>query len=77
MRILSLLIFCFLLISLNQQTDSPHGRDFKVSCKTCHSPKGWQIDKEVYSFDHNTTKLASDRTAFRDQLQNVSHHAGF
>lgn len=56
MRILSLLIFCLLLL-LNRQTNSPHGADFKISCKTCHSTKGWQLDKEIYSFDHNKTKL--------------------
>jgi nitrate/TMAO reductase-like tetraheme cytochrome c subunit len=57
MRILSLLIFCFMLFFLKRQSDSPHGADFKISCKTCHSSKGWQLDKEIYSFDHNTTKL--------------------
>jgi hypothetical protein len=39
------------------QTKSPHGPAFKVSCSTCHSAKGWQIDKNIYSFDHSTTKL--------------------
>jgi hypothetical protein len=57
MRILSLLIFCIFLISFNLQSDSPHGADFKISCKTCHSPKGWSLDKEIYSFNHNATKL--------------------
>jgi hypothetical protein len=57
MRILSLLIFFIILIFFNRQTDSPHGSDFKISCKTCHSSKGWQLDKEIYSFDHNTTRL--------------------
>jgi hypothetical protein len=57
MRILSLLIFSAVLFILNQKTDSPHGSDFKISCKTCHSPKGWQLDKEIYSFNHNTTKM--------------------
>jgi|WetSurMetagenome_2_1015567.scaffolds.fasta_scaffold01384_2 hypothetical protein len=57
MRILSLLIFFVSLIFISRQPDSPHGSDFKISCKTCHSPKGWQLDKAIYSFDHNTTKL--------------------
>ena len=57
MRILSLLIFCIFLLNVNQKPDSPHGTGFKISCKNCHSPKGWQFDKEAYSFDHNTTKL--------------------
>ena len=57
MRILSLLIFYLFLIFVDRQTTSPHGVNFKISCKTCHSPKGWQLDKEIYSFDHNKTKL--------------------
>ena len=57
MRILSLLILLGNLLFSNQKTESPHGPDFKVSCKTCHSPSGWQLDMKVYSFDHNTTRL--------------------
>ena len=38
---------------------SPHGDDFKVSCDACHSSKsGWKLDKETYSFNHNTTAFA-------------------
>jgi len=40
-----------------QKTESPHGPAFKVSCSTCHSSKGWQLDREIYSFDHSKTKL--------------------
>lgn len=36
---------------------SPHGKDFKISCNVCHSAKGWELDKDVYSFDHNKTKF--------------------
>jgi hypothetical protein len=57
MRILSLLIFIAGLIFSNQKTESPHGTDFKVSCKTCHSPNGWQLDTKIYSFNHNNTKM--------------------
>jgi hypothetical protein len=57
MRILSLLIFYIILFLFNRQTDQPHGPGFKISCNTCHSSKGWKLDKEIYSFDHNTTKL--------------------
>jgi predicted CXXCH cytochrome family protein len=57
MRILSLLIISLALFFYSRQTDSPHGAGFKISCKTCHSPNGWQLDKAIYSFDHNTTKL--------------------
>ena len=57
MRILSLLILSLFALSFNQKTESPHGSDFKVACKTCHSPKSWQLDKEIYSFDHNSTRF--------------------
>jgi len=57
MRILSLVILVVTLYLSNQKTESPHGSAFKVSCKTCHSAKGWQLDKEIYSFDHSKTKL--------------------
>jgi hypothetical protein len=58
MRILLLLLFYLIPFFSGRQTDSPHGPDLKVSCGTCHSSKGWQLDPAVYSFDHNNTKLA-------------------
>lgn len=57
MRILSFIILFAALLLQNQKTESPHGAGFKVSCKTCHSTKGWQLDKEIYSFDHSKTKM--------------------
>jgi len=57
MRILSLLVLGLFLVFFNQQPKSPHGADFKVSCSTCHSAKGWQVDKSVYSFNHDKTKF--------------------
>ena len=46
--------------------DSPHGSVFKISCNVCHSPKGWELDREIYSFDHHTTRLPLGRTAHFD-----------
>ncbi len=57
MRILSLLVFCFFLVFFNRKGDSPHGPDFKISCGTCHSSKGWELDRTIYSFNHNKTKF--------------------
>ena len=57
MRILSFLILPFLFYIFTLFADSPHGKDFKISCNTCHSSKGWTLDKEIYSFDHSKTKL--------------------
>jgi Cytochrome c3 len=57
MRILSFLIFCISMLFLSRLQESPHGSGFKISCKTCHSSKGWELDKSIYSFDHNTTRM--------------------
>ncbi len=57
MRILSLLVLGLFLVFSGQKTKSPHGSDFKVSCNTCHSSKGWQVDKSVFSFNHSKTKF--------------------
>jgi hypothetical protein len=57
MRILSLLILLSSLLFLKRPTDSPHGSGFKISCNKCHSSKGWELDKSIYSFDHNSTKM--------------------
>jgi hypothetical protein len=57
MRILSLLIIGILLFIAGRLTDSPHGADFKISCSTCHSSNSWELDKGIYSFDHNKTKF--------------------
>ena len=58
MRILSLLVLCLFMAFFKQQTNSPHGTNFKESCSLCHSSKGWQLDTAIYSFDHNKTKFA-------------------
>ena len=59
MRILPLtfLLLTVVLVMAGRIDDSPHGSDFEISCSVCHSPKGWELDREIYSFDHNTTKL--------------------
>lgn len=60
MRILSLILALpalMVFVLPVRLDDSPHGEDFNISCGKCHSAKGWIIDPEVYSFDHNTTAL--------------------
>lgn len=58
MRILSFIIWTFILYLFGGfNEESPHGKDFKISCSTCHSSKGWSLDKEIYSFDHSKTKM--------------------
>jgi len=57
MKFLLLIVSLGLMLFSNLRTDSPHGAEFKITCSTCHSSKGWMIDKEIYSFDHNSTQL--------------------
>lgn len=57
MRNLSLLILAFPVLLISRVNQSPHGSDFKISCNTCHSAKSWELDRSVYSFDHNKTKM--------------------
>jgi len=59
MRILSLILPALLTVFIfaTRQTDSPHGDDFKIPCNKCHSAKGWELDPEVYSYDHNTAAM--------------------
>jgi hypothetical protein len=60
MRKLSLIILLVPVLSLMSsrlKADSPHGKDFKLSCDLCHSANGWKFDKSVYSFDHNKTAM--------------------
>jgi hypothetical protein len=57
MRILALLLITAFLVFYGQKTESPHGTDFKVTCSTCHSSKGWMLDTSIYSFDHGRTML--------------------
>ena len=59
MRILSLAasFLVVVVVSAAGIQDSPHGPDFKINCRVCHSPKGWELDRKIYAFDHNTTLL--------------------
>lgn len=69
MRILSFIIIAVIifLISLlpasssvksyEKNMESPHGKDFNISCSNCHSAKSWKLDLAVYSFDHSKTKM--------------------
>src|SRR5512137_595114 len=57
MRFFSLIVVAIMLIFNRIQTDSPHGAKFKISCGLCHSSKSWELDRTIYSFDHNKTNL--------------------
>jgi nitrate/TMAO reductase-like tetraheme cytochrome c subunit len=57
MRSLPLLVLIGLIFNHFAGPGHPHGEGFTVSCSKCHSSKGWQLDRSVYSFDHNTTRM--------------------
>ncbi|MFN8256060.1 MAG: hypothetical protein U0W24_10255 [Bacteroidales bacterium] len=35
----------------------PHGPNFNISCNVCHSTDSWKLDKEHYSFNHDSTAM--------------------
>ena len=58
MRSMSLITPVFLLVvvfAAFQDSDSPHGKDFRYSCDLCHSAESWELDKEIYAFQHDST----------------------
>ncbi len=57
MRVLSLALLLLILGIAGRTQDSPHGSNFDINCKVCHSPKSWELDRKIYSFNHNSTKL--------------------
>lgn len=58
MRILSFIIWSFIIFLIGTVSEeSPHGKDFKISCNKCHSANSWELDKKIYSFDHSATKM--------------------
>lgn len=48
-----------IMFILSQQGfgQNPHGDDFKIDCKKCHSPQGWTIDRKTFSFNHDSTRF--------------------
>jgi decaheme cytochrome c component MtrC/MtrF-like protein len=56
MRGLSLILVLLVTI-FNQSSDSPHGKDFDISCSECHNSSGWKIDKNEITFNHDLTKF--------------------
>lgn len=56
MRGLSLILF-FLLFLFNPPSESPHGKDLKISCTECHNSEGWKLDRNNITFKHDVTKF--------------------
>ncbi len=36
---------------------SPHGVELKMNCAQCHSPSGWEVDRKLVSFNHDSTRF--------------------
>ncbi len=56
MRKLSFVILSSLLF-LQVGAQSPHGEDFTMDCKACHSASSWAFDPSISSFEHDTTSF--------------------
>jgi hypothetical protein len=50
-----LLALTSMILSVELRADSPHGKDFKLSCDLCHSANSWKFDRSIYAFDHSKT----------------------
>jgi len=57
MRKLSLGIPLLLILLFLRTTDSPHGKDFKLSCNDCHNSQGWSFDAAKATFKHDKTSF--------------------
>ncbi len=53
MRSLSFVLTLMLLAS-SAFAQSPHGKQLKIDCSSCHVPTSWKIDPSKMKFDHNT-----------------------
>mgnify|MGYP001592802773 CR=1 FL=1 len=57
MRVILIVIIAISVLLIGWFKQSPHGDDIKISCNVCHSSKGWHVDKDIYSFNHDKTKM--------------------
>ena len=57
MRELSLIVALLVTMFNLPSSDSPHGKDFDLSCSDCHNSEGWTIDRNNISFNHDMTNF--------------------
>lgn len=57
MRYLSsiILILSFSISVFAQK--SPHEKDLKIDCETCHTQEGWEVNPKTFAFDHRKTNF--------------------
>jgi hypothetical protein len=51
----ALLFSILFLFSVWGYTQNTHGENFKVDCRACHSPNGWKIDMNKFTYNHDST----------------------
>ncbi|MCB0667141.1 MAG: hypothetical protein KDC80_15030, partial [Saprospiraceae bacterium] len=52
---MSLIVIFLGIVSLKAQ--SPHGGNFILDCALCHNSNSWDLDRSIYSFQHDTTEF--------------------
>ncbi|MEP6795247.1 MAG: hypothetical protein ABJB16_13035 [Saprospiraceae bacterium] len=45
----------FILTTICAQGQSPHGKEFKISCDACHTADNWTVSRDSVFFNHDTT----------------------
>ncbi|MBK9104521.1 MAG: hypothetical protein IPL92_08110 [Saprospiraceae bacterium] len=43
---------------VHSYAQSPHGKDFKVSCDACHTSDSWSVSTDSIFFNHDSTRFA-------------------
>jgi hypothetical protein len=56
-RVLFIAIIACSVLLISWFRQMPHGENFDIECKVCHTSKGWHVDKAFYSFNHDKTEM--------------------
>lgn len=56
-RVLFIAIIACSVLLISWFWQMPHGENFNIECKVCHTSKSWHVDKAFYSFNHDKTKM--------------------
>lgn len=60
MRLSVLLLFLAIVHFHLFSATSPHGKNFKLDCATCHTPSNWQFKEKDNTFNHSKTGFPLD-----------------
>jgi hypothetical protein len=56
LSLIALLLAGYIVLAATFSSDSPHGKDFSLSCDQCHTSDGWKLVKDPL-FDHSGTSF--------------------